>query len=188
MRWSIINFKRRNPQTHCLPNMDLEGSGCESDEWECSQRAAKLVRWQWWQCVKSASSAAGENFCMRLSCCASLCISKWQLASLYRLALGWNWPSKGSDFEFWMWRAKPFLFRIPLLIKDLTLTLTGDFVDELARGYAQPWFQELLKQCSHECSNREAFLQRLQDVAFEAGSSCCFWWRCSQQGWCIVLL
>ncbi|CAL1146848.1 unnamed protein product [Cladocopium goreaui] len=50
---------------------------------------------------------------------------------------------------------------------DLTLTLTGDFVDELARGYSQPWFQELLKRCCEECADREKFLERLQDVAFE---------------------
>lgn len=52
--------------------------------------------------------------------------------------------------------------------QDLTLTLTGDFVDELARGYSQPWFQELLKRCCEECADREKFLERLQDVAFEA--------------------
>lgn len=50
---------------------------------------------------------------------------------------------------------------------DLTLTLTGDFVDELARGYSQPWFQELLKRCSDESADRETFLRRLQDIAFE---------------------
>ncbi|CAK9044571.1 unnamed protein product [Durusdinium trenchii] len=51
---------------------------------------------------------------------------------------------------------------------DLTLTLTGDFVDELARGYSQPWFQELLKLCSEECGeDRERFICRLQDIAFE---------------------
>lgn len=50
---------------------------------------------------------------------------------------------------------------------DLTLTLTGDFVDELARGYSQPWFQELLKRCSDEPADRETFLRRLQDIAFE---------------------
>ena len=52
--------------------------------------------------------------------------------------------------------------------QDLTLTLTGDFVDELAKGYSQPWFQELLKRCCEECADREKFLERLQDVAFEA--------------------
>eukprot|EP00438_Fugacium_kawagutii_P020253 Skav210549 [mRNA] locus=scaffold4856:49597:50786:- [translate_table: standard] len=50
---------------------------------------------------------------------------------------------------------------------DLTLTLTGDFVDELARGYSQPWFQELLQRCSDESADRETFLRRLQDIAFE---------------------
>eukprot|EP00931_Biecheleriopsis_adriatica_P030756 TRINITY_DN18093_c0_g1_i1.p1 TRINITY_DN18093_c0_g1~~TRINITY_DN18093_c0_g1_i1.p1 ORF type:complete len:494 (-),score=122.37 TRINITY_DN18093_c0_g1_i1:70-1551(-) len=50
----------------------------------------------------------------------------------------------------------------------LTLTLAGDFVDELARGYAQPWFQELIRKCAEECSyDRERFLLKLQDVAFE---------------------
>ena len=54
-------------------------------------------------------------------------------------------------------------------LKDLTLTLTGDFVDELARGYAQPWFQALLQQCLAECGeDRESFLSRVQDIAFEA--------------------
>ncbi|CAJ1353573.1 unnamed protein product, partial [Effrenium voratum] len=51
---------------------------------------------------------------------------------------------------------------------DLTLTLAGDFVDELARGYAQPWFQALLRTCTAECSfRRTEFLARLQDLAFE---------------------
>eukprot|EP00933_Yihiella_yeosuensis_P082105 TRINITY_DN95864_c0_g1_i1.p1 TRINITY_DN95864_c0_g1~~TRINITY_DN95864_c0_g1_i1.p1 ORF type:complete len:579 (+),score=158.54 TRINITY_DN95864_c0_g1_i1:63-1799(+) len=51
---------------------------------------------------------------------------------------------------------------------DLTLTLAGDFVDELARGYAQPWFQELVQKCAKDCGyDREKFLVRLQDVAFE---------------------
>lgn len=50
---------------------------------------------------------------------------------------------------------------------DLTAVLAGDFLDELARGYAQPWFQELVQQCARECSgDRLAFLARLQDVAF----------------------
>lgn len=106
---------------------------------------------------------------MSLSCCA--CPLHFVVTTGFVVpACSWFELTTGSDFEC----EEPFLFRIPLLTKDLTLTLTGDFVDELARGYAQPWFQELLKRCSHECSNREAFLQRLQDVAFEAGSSCCF--------------
>lgn len=51
---------------------------------------------------------------------------------------------------------------------DLTLTLAGDFVEELARGYSQPWFQELVHHCAQECCfNRNAFLMRLQDIAFE---------------------
>mmetsp|Transcript_33756 Transcript_33756/g.78011 ORF Transcript_33756/g.78011 Transcript_33756/m.78011 type:complete len:463 (+) Transcript_33756:28-1416(+) len=51
---------------------------------------------------------------------------------------------------------------------DLTLTLTGDFVDELIRGYSQPWFQELVSRCGQECgSDRQKFLHQLCDVAFE---------------------
>mmetsp|Transcript_85797 Transcript_85797/g.199419 ORF Transcript_85797/g.199419 Transcript_85797/m.199419 type:complete len:487 (+) Transcript_85797:43-1503(+) len=51
---------------------------------------------------------------------------------------------------------------------DLTLTLVGDFVDELARGYSQPWFQHLVQECARACGyNRKVFLVRLQDVAFE---------------------
>lgn len=49
---------------------------------------------------------------------------------------------------------------------DLTAVLAGDLLDELARGYSQPWFQELLRDCARECSrDRLAFLARLQDVA-----------------------
>jgi len=51
---------------------------------------------------------------------------------------------------------------------DLTLTLAGDFVDELTRGYSQPWFQDLVHQCARDCSyDRTEFLMRLQDIAFE---------------------
>ena len=51
---------------------------------------------------------------------------------------------------------------------DLTLTLTGDLVEELARGYAQPWFQELVRDCARRCGyDRTRFLTELQDVAFE---------------------
>ncbi|CAE7530559.1 TATDN1 [Symbiodinium natans] len=63
---------------------------------------------------------------------------------------------------------------------DLTVTLLGDFVDELAEGYAQPWFQELLleqpearelschepgSESARECAR--AFLRRLQELAFQ---------------------
>ncbi|CAE7929219.1 TATDN1 [Symbiodinium sp. KB8] len=50
---------------------------------------------------------------------------------------------------------------------DLTLTLTGDFVDELARGYSQPWFQDLVRQCIEESGDQQTLLERLHDVAFE---------------------
>ncbi|CAE8682476.1 unnamed protein product [Polarella glacialis] len=51
---------------------------------------------------------------------------------------------------------------------DLTLTLTGDFVDELARGYRQPWFQELVRKCAEDCGHeRMVFLERLQDIAHQ---------------------
>jgi len=51
---------------------------------------------------------------------------------------------------------------------DLTLTLVGDFVDELARGYSQPWFQELVQECARHCGHRrKEFLMHLQDIAFE---------------------
>eukprot|EP00439_Symbiodinium_sp_Y106_P064350 s336_g10.t1 len=50
---------------------------------------------------------------------------------------------------------------------ELTLTLTGDFVDELARGYSQPWFQDLVRQCIEESGDQQTLLERLHDVAFE---------------------
>ncbi|CAE7805739.1 TATDN1 [Symbiodinium sp. CCMP2592] len=50
---------------------------------------------------------------------------------------------------------------------ELTLTLTGDFVDELARGYSQPWFQDLVRQCMEESGDQQTLLERLHDVAFE---------------------
>lgn len=51
---------------------------------------------------------------------------------------------------------------------DLTLALAGDLLDELSRGYSQPWFQELVDQCAQESNfRREEFLRRLQEVAFE---------------------
>merc|ERR1739848_614314 len=51
---------------------------------------------------------------------------------------------------------------------DLTPALAGDLVDELARGYSQPWFQSLVQQCAQECCHDQmAFLMRLQDIAFE---------------------
>ena len=52
-------------------------------------------------------------------------------------------------------------------VQDLTLTLTGDFVDELARGYSQPWFQDLVRQCIEESGDQQTLLERLHDVAFE---------------------
>lgn len=53
-------------------------------------------------------------------------------------------------------------------IGDLTLTLAGDFVEELARGYSQPWFQDLVHQCARECGyDCTQFLMRLQGLAFE---------------------
>lgn len=51
---------------------------------------------------------------------------------------------------------------------DLTMVLTGDLIDELARGYAQPWFQTLVHQCACDCYfDRAKFLTKLQDIAFE---------------------
>jgi len=51
---------------------------------------------------------------------------------------------------------------------DLTLVLAGDFLDELARGYSQEWFQELVRACAAKCrANREEFVSKLHDVAFE---------------------
>merc|ERR1712150_132501 len=48
------------------------------------------------------------------------------------------------------------------------VVLTGDFIDELARGYSQPWFQTLVHDCAQGCGHdRHAFLTRLQDLAFE---------------------
>merc|ERR1740121_2519902 len=51
---------------------------------------------------------------------------------------------------------------------DLTLTLAGDFVAELERGYSQRWFQDLVHQCARDCDyDRCRFLDRLQHIAFE---------------------
>ena len=77
----------------------------------------------------------------------------------------WGIQKAAKEFKTHCWKG---IAMKCLVSQDLTLTLTGDFVDELARGYSQPWFQELLKRCWDECADREKFLQRLQDVAFEA--------------------
>lgn len=51
---------------------------------------------------------------------------------------------------------------------DLTLVLAGDLLDELARGYSQEWFQDLVHQCACECrGDTMAFAAKLHDVAFE---------------------
>jgi hypothetical protein len=51
---------------------------------------------------------------------------------------------------------------------ELTVVLTGDLLDELARGYSQEWFQELVRTCAQEChDDMERFVSRLQDIAFE---------------------
>mmetsp|Transcript_84216 Transcript_84216/g.222154 ORF Transcript_84216/g.222154 Transcript_84216/m.222154 type:complete len:135 (+) Transcript_84216:1-405(+) len=50
----------------------------------------------------------------------------------------------------------------------LTLTLSGDFIEELARGYSQQWFQDLVHACARDCHyDRSDFLRRLQHIAFE---------------------
>ena len=42
-------------------------------------------------------------------------------------------------------------------------------MDELARGYSQPWFQALVQNCLDECCHdQQQLLQRLHDIAFEA--------------------
>ena len=56
--------------------------------------------------------------------------------------------------------------------EELTLTLTADFVDELARGYSQPWFQALVRRCADEyCHDHQQLLEQLHEIAFEAGGS-----------------
>jgi len=50
---------------------------------------------------------------------------------------------------------------------DLTIVLTGDLLDELARGYSQEWFQESVRACARESrGDREQFVSRLHEIAF----------------------
>eukprot|EP00811_Abedinium_folium_P005542 NODE_15103_length_1068_cov_3.128587.p2 GENE.NODE_15103_length_1068_cov_3.128587~~NODE_15103_length_1068_cov_3.128587.p2 ORF type:complete len:195 (+),score=28.52 NODE_15103_length_1068_cov_3.128587:145-729(+) len=51
---------------------------------------------------------------------------------------------------------------------DLTIALTGDLLDELARGCSQPWFQKLVHVHAEACGrDRARFLQELPDITFE---------------------
>lgn len=51
---------------------------------------------------------------------------------------------------------------------QLTAVLAGELLDELADAYGQTWFQERVRKCARDSMyNRQLFLPRLKDIAFE---------------------